>query len=117
MQFYYPDSEASSFLTVFNAFANCRSCAVNKEMKLTAEDIAVGSRTIRKLEEDQPDGRKAGDVILDANANKSIGGMVTLHFVDASNAVIKVKQPRTIALANEFMLEPFVYTFRFKKNG
>ena len=116
MQFYYPDSKASSSLTIFNAFAGCTSCLMNKEMKLKVEDIAVGSRTIKKLEEDQADGRKAGDVILDANSNKSIGGTVTLQFIDNNNAVIKVKQPLTIPLANELMLEPFVYTFRFKKN-
>lgn len=115
MQFYYPDSKASSYLTIFNAFAGCTSCAVNKEMKLNVEDIAVGSRTIKKLEEDQSDGKKAGDVVLDANSNKSIRGTVTLQFVDNNNAVIKVKQPLTIALANGLMLEPFVYTFRFKK--
>lgn len=116
MQFYYPDSKASTYLTIFNAFAGCTSCAVNKEMKLNVEDIAVGSRTIKKLQEDQADGRKAGDVILDANSNKSIRGTVTLQFTDNNNAVLKVKQPLTIALANELMLEPFVYTFRFKKN-
>ncbi|MBA2500347.1 MAG: toll/interleukin-1 receptor domain-containing protein [Chitinophagaceae bacterium] len=115
MQFYYPDSKALSYLTVFNAFAGCTSCAVNKEMKLNAEDIAVGSRTIKKLEEDQADGKKAGDIIMDANSNKSIRGSVTLQFVDNNNAIIKVKQPLTIALANELMLEPFVYTFYFKK--
>ena len=76
----------------------------------------MGSRTIKKLEEDQPDGRKAGEVILDANSNKSIRGKATLQFVDNNNAVIKISQPVTIALANDFMLGPFVYTFRFKKN-
>lgn len=116
MQFYYPESEASSHLTIFNAFAGCSSCAMNKEIKLNAEDIAVGSRTIKKLEEDQADGRKAGDIILDANSNKSIRGTVTLQFLDYNKAVIKVKQPLTIELANGLMLEPFVYTFHFKKN-
>jgi hypothetical protein len=76
----------------------------------------VGSRTIKKLQEDQADGRKAGDVILDASSNKSVRGTVTLQFTDHNNAVIKVRQPLAIALANELMLELFVYTFRFKKN-
>ena len=116
MQFYYPESEASAYLTIFNAFAGCNSCIVNKEMKLIAEDIAVGSRTIKKLEEDQPDGRKAGETILDANSNKSIRGTVTLQFADYNNAIIKVRQPLNIELANGLMLEPFTYTFLFKKN-
>jgi hypothetical protein len=116
IQFYYPESKASSYLTIFNAFTNCTSCSVTKEMKLTVEDISVGSRTIKKLEEDQPDGRKAGEVILDANSNKSIRGKATLQFVNNNKVIMKLTQPLTIALANEFMLEPFVYTFHFKKN-
>ena len=116
VQFYYPESKATSYLTVFNAFANSNSCVFKSDMKLIAEDVAVGSRTIKTLKEDQSDGGKAGDVILDANSNKSIRATVTLHFIDAQNAIIKIEQPVTIALAHELMLEPFVYTFRFKKN-
>lgn len=115
MQFYYPDSKASSYLTIFNAFAGCTSCALSQEMKLKVEDIAVASRTIKTLQEDQPDGRKAGEVILDANSNKSIDGTITLQFIDDNTAVIKVKQPLSVELAHGLMLEPFVYTFRFKK--
>ena len=116
MQFYYPERKATSYLTIFNAFANCNSCVLNNDVKLIAEDIAVGSRTIKTLKEDQPGGGKAGDVIMDANSNKSIRASVALHFIDENNAVIKVKQPVTIALSHELMLEPFVYTFRFRKN-
>ncbi|HSU49967.1 MAG TPA: toll/interleukin-1 receptor domain-containing protein [Segetibacter sp.] len=116
IQFYYPERKATSYLTIFNAFAGCTSCQINKEMKLKAEDVAVGSRTIKIRQQDEADGGKAGDVILDANSNKSIHASVTLRFDDNSNATIQVQQPLTIALANELMLEPFVYTFRFKKN-
>jgi hypothetical protein len=116
IQFYYPEKEASSYLTVFNAFAGCGSCAVSREMKLITEDVAIGSRTIKKQTEDGPDGQKAGDVILDASSNKSVGGTVTLQFVDNDTAVIRIKQSRTITLAHELMLEPFEYTFRFKKS-
>ncbi|RYZ26840.1 MAG: toll/interleukin-1 receptor domain-containing protein [Chitinophagaceae bacterium] len=116
VQFYYPESNDSSFLTIFNAFANCASCTVKEEMKLVAEDIAVGSRIIKKLKEDGPDGKKAGDVIMDANANKSVRGTITLQFVAQQHAILIVTQPQTIALAHEFMLQPFVYTFHFKKN-
>ena len=116
MQFYYPESKASSYLTIFNAFAGCTSCDVKKEIKLKVEDVAVGSRTIKKLEEDQADGRKAGEVILDAGSNKSINATATLHFFDNNNAIITVKQPLAIALAHDLMLEPFVYSFRFRKS-
>ncbi len=116
LQFYYPESKASSYLTIFNAFAGCTACTVSRAMKLTTEDVAIGSRTIKKATEDGPDGQKAGDVILDANSNKSVGGTVSLQFVDASTAIIKVKQSRTITLAHELVLEPFEYTFRLKKS-
>ena len=36
-------------------------------------------------------------------------------FVDNNNATIKVTQPFNIALANELILEPFLYTSHFKK--
>jgi hypothetical protein len=88
---------------------------VSEEMRLNVEDISVGSRTIKKLQEDGADGGKAGDIIMDANSNKSVRGKVTLQFIDNNNAVIRITQPGTIALANELMLEPFVYTFHFKK--
>lgn len=116
IQFYYPESKNPSRLTVFNAFVGCTSCELDREMKLKVEDIAVGSRTVKTLQQDQPGGGKAGDVIMDASANKSIRASVTLHFVNDNNAVIKVQQPVTIALAHELMLEPFIYTFRFEKN-
>ena len=116
MQFYYPERNSSSKLTISNAVAGCSSCVVDKEMKLKVEDIAVGSRTIKTAQQDQADGVKAGDTIFNATANKSIRGTVTLQMVDNSNVVIKIQQPQTIALSHGLMLEPFVYTFRFKKN-
>ena len=89
---------------------------MKKEIKLKVEDVAVGSRTIKKLEGDQPDGRKAGEIILDAGSNKSVNATATLHFSDNNNAIITVKQPLAIALAHDLMLEPFVYSFRFRKS-
>ena len=94
MQFYYPDSKTPPYLTVFNGFFGCPSCAVNKEMKLKVEDIAVGT----------------------TNSNKSIRGTASLQFIDNNTAIIKVARPNPVELANGLMLEPFVYTFRFKKS-
>ena len=116
MQFYYPKINETSYTTVFNAFAGCAGCVLQKEMKLAAEDIAIGSRTIKTLQQDQPDGGKAGDVIMDASSNKSISGRARLQFVTNSTAVIKVERPTAVSLANELTLPPFVYTFRFKKS-
>ncbi|MCY7422223.1 MAG: toll/interleukin-1 receptor domain-containing protein [Chitinophagaceae bacterium] len=116
LQFYYPTTNETSFLTVFNAFAGCASCMLTNNMKLAVEDISIGSRTIKTLKENQSDCGKAGDTILDANSNKSIRAAVTLHLVDKNTAIIKVQLPAAIALAHELILEPFIYSFRFKKS-
>jgi hypothetical protein len=115
MQFYYPESKAASSLIVFNGFVGCSSCVVNREMKLKVEDISVGSRTIKTAKEDQANGKKAGDTISDASATRSIYCTATLQLVDNSTAVVKVRQTQTIELTNELKLEPFVYSFHFKR--
>jgi hypothetical protein len=116
MQFYYPDTKADASLTVFNAFVGCASCALSKEMSLKVEDIAIGSHTIKRAQADQANGKKAGDIILDAWSNKSIRGTADLQFVDKSNAVIKVRRRQPVELTDELKLEPFEYTFHFKKD-
>jgi hypothetical protein len=115
MQFHYPGSKALASLVVFNAFAGCASCTINKEMKLRVEDISVSTRTIKTAKEDQPNGKKAGDTISDAGATRSIYGSAVLQFVDKNSAVIKVTQKQVVELTSDLKLEPFVYTFSFKK--
>jgi hypothetical protein len=115
MQFYYPDSKGATSLSVFNAFAGCSTCIVKEEMKLNVEDISVSSRSIKRAQENQADGKKAGDTISDASATRSIYGTASLQFVDGNNATVVVKQTQTIELTNELKLEPFEYRFHFKK--
>ena len=84
-------------------------------MKITAEDIAIGSQTYKILKEDQPGDGKAGDTIMNAGSNKSIRASVTLHLINNKIAVIKVQKPVATALSHGLVLEPFVYSFRFTK--
>ncbi|MEO6329027.1 MAG: toll/interleukin-1 receptor domain-containing protein [Ginsengibacter sp.] len=114
-QFYYIKTNGTSFLSVFNGFAGCTSCVLEKEMKITAEDIAVGSQTYKILKEDQPGSGKAGDTVMNAGANKSIRASVTLHLLNNKTAVIKVQRPVAAELSYGLVLEPFIYSFRFKK--
>lgn len=92
-----------------------RSCVLEEEMRITAEDIAIGSQTYKILKEDQPDGGKAGDTIMNAGSNKSIRSSVTLHLINNKIAVIKVKNPVATELSHGLVLQPFVYSFRFTK--
>jgi hypothetical protein len=85
-------------------------------MKLTVEDVSIGSRTIRTIKEDQATGGKIGDTLMDAGSTKSIRAYATLQIIDNKNIVIEVKQPMAITLAHNLVLQPFVYLFRFKKN-
>lgn len=114
LQFYYFQTHETSFLSVFNAFVGCSPCILEKDMKISAEDIAIGSRTLTILRKDQADG-KAGDTTMDTGANQSIRASVSLHFIDKNTAVIKVQRPDAITLAYDLLMKPFVYSFRFKK--
>ncbi|HEX5026952.1 MAG TPA: hypothetical protein VFV68_16840, partial [Agriterribacter sp.] len=115
VQFYYPKSNDTSYLSVFNGFAGCSSCVLQEEMKIAAEDIAIGSQTYKILKEDQTGGGKAGDTVMSAGANKSIRAAVTLHLVNNTIAIIKVQQTASTPLSYGLVLEPFTYTFRFSK--
>ncbi|MEO6221295.1 MAG: hypothetical protein ABIO81_12760, partial [Ginsengibacter sp.] len=115
VQFYYFKTNDTSYLSVFNAFAGCSSCVLEKDMKIKAEDVAINSHTYRTLKKDQPDGGKAGDTIMNAGANKSIRAFVTLHLIDNKTAIIKVQQPAATELSYGLVLKPFIYSFRFTK--
>ncbi|MEO6288738.1 MAG: toll/interleukin-1 receptor domain-containing protein [Ginsengibacter sp.] len=114
VQFYYFKNNDTSFVSVFNGFAGCSSCVLAEDMKITPEDIAIGSHYYKILQQDQAEG-KSGDTIMNAGANKSIRASVTLHFTNKNTAVIKVQQPASTELSHGLILKPFVYFFRFTK--
>lgn len=107
VQFYYFKGKENSYPAVFNAFANCTSCTPATNIKITAEDIAIGSQTIKT--------DSNGDTILNAGFNKSIRGTITLRFVDKKTAIIKVRRTEPAALGYGLTMAPFEYSFRFKK--
>ena len=115
IQFYYPKTNDTAFLSIFNGFAGCASCKLQEEMKITAEDIAVATQRYKILKEDQPGIGKSGDTIMNEGSNKSIRASVTLHLVNNKTVVIKVQRTTPAELSPGIILEPFVYTFRFLK--
>lgn len=115
MQFYYPDSKAEAYPVVFNAFVSCLLSTLKREVKLKVEDISVSSRSIKRAREDQPDGKMAGDTISDVSSTKSIQGTALLQFVGKNKAVIKMTRTEIVDLNDELKLEPFIYTFNFRK--
>ncbi|MEP6584459.1 MAG: toll/interleukin-1 receptor domain-containing protein [Ginsengibacter sp.] len=115
LQFYYYKTNDTSFLSVFNAFVSCSSCSLEKDMKLTAEDVAIGSHSYTILKNDQPGKGKAGDTIMNAGANKSIRASVTLHLIDNKTVLIKIQRPVVTELSGGLILQPFLYSFRFTK--
>ncbi|MEP7254016.1 MAG: toll/interleukin-1 receptor domain-containing protein, partial [Ginsengibacter sp.] len=44
LQFYYPKTNDTSFLSIFNAFLSCSSCTLSNELKLNAEDVSIASQ-------------------------------------------------------------------------
>ena len=115
MQFYYFKTNDTSFLSVFNAFAGCTFCTLEKEMKITAEDVSIGSQTYRILKKDVTGEGKAGDTIMNAGANKSIHASVLLYLINNKNVLIKVQRGEPAELSYGLLLKPFLYTFKFTK--
>jgi hypothetical protein len=107
MQFYYFKTNDTSFLTIFNAFAGCTSCTLQKEMKLTVEDVSIGSQTYRT--------GKTGDTVMNAGANKSIRASVSLRLISDKTVLIKVQRTDAVEQSYGLVLKPFTYTFKFTK--
>lgn len=115
VQFYYTKTNDTAFLSIFNGFAGCASCVLLEDMKITAEDIAVATQQYKILKNDQQGIGKSGDTIMNAGSNKSIRASVTLHLVNDNSIIIKVQRTTPAELAHGMVLEPFVYSFRFRK--
>jgi hypothetical protein len=114
LQFYYVSSNDTLFLTVFNAFAGCSSCVLQNHTKLTVEDVAVSSRHIKTSKGNKANSNSS-DTLMDAGSTKSIRASATLHMIDNQAVVIEVKHPVATMLANDLLLQPFVYSFKFRK--
>ncbi|HTN06489.1 toll/interleukin-1 receptor domain-containing protein [Agriterribacter sp.] len=115
VQFYYIKTNDTAFLSIFNGFAGCTSCVLQEEMKIIAEDIAIATQRYEILKQDQPDAGKAGDTVMNTGSNTSIRASVALHLRDAATIVIKVQRTTPAELSYGMVLEPFVYSFYFRK--
>jgi len=114
-QFYFFKKNDTAFFSVFNGFASCASCILKNEMPITDNDVAFATQTYKTLKENQPGVGNAGDTILNAGANSSIRASVILQLVNKNTVVIKVQKPVPTPISRGFIVEPFVYTFRFTK--
>lgn len=114
-QFYYTQNNDTLFLSVFNGLAGCKNCELQQEMKLVTEDAAIGSQKYSVLKTNVPGKGKAGDTVANQGFNQSIKASSILQFTDSKNAVIKVQSREAVTLNSGLVLEPFVYSFRFKK--
>lgn len=114
-QFYYKKTNDTAFFSVFNGFADCASCVLEKEMKITDRDVAIGTHRYKILKQDQQGEGKAGDTILNAASNNSIRALVQLHLLDKDKVTIKVSLPAATPLSQGMVAEPFVYSFVFRK--
>lgn len=114
-QFYYPHQNDTLFLQVFNGFAGCKNCMQQREIKLATEDISIASQHYIISEKEAPGGSRARDTLASKGYNQSIRTSCILQFTDSANAVIKVQSAETITLNSGFVLQPFTYTFRFRK--
>jgi hypothetical protein len=115
LRFFYIKPNDTAYLSIFNAFVGCSNCALQKEMKLAVEDIAIGSQQYSILKHDQAGVGKAGDTVMDRGSNKSVRGTAVLQFVDNKTAIIKVSRADAVTLEGGLVLKPFVYSFTFMK--
>ena len=115
LQFYYPKTNDTSFLNIFNAFVSCSSCTLSNELKLNAEDVSIASQYYQILKRDLPGVGNAGDTVSSAGANKSVRASATLHFTSNTTAEIIIKQSSTIELSHGLILQPFDYVFHLSK--
>ena len=115
LRFFFIKPKDTAYLSIFNAFVRCADCVLQKEVKLTVEDIALGSQIYSILKHDQEGVGKAGDTIMNKGGNRSIRGVAILWFTDNNTAEIKITRSTPVELDGGLIVKPFVYLFRFKK--
>ena len=86
------------------------------EIKITDKDIAFGSNRYEILKKDKPGEGKAGDTVMTAGGNNVISALVTLHLINTNTIIIKVQKSVPTPVGNGLVVEPFVYSFRFRKS-
>ncbi|MFT3701558.1 MAG: hypothetical protein QM802_04275 [Agriterribacter sp.] len=115
LRLFYIKPKDTAYLNIFNAFVGCTGCMPQQEIKLDVEDIAIGSQVYSILKHDEKGVGKAGDTIMDKGSNKSIRGTAIIQFTDNQTAIIKVTRSTIATLDDGLIMQPFVYSFTFRK--
>lgn len=115
IRFFYHKTNDTSYLNIFNSFAGCASCDLQPQMKITTEDIGIGSNFIKILKKDLPPDGKAGDTVMSVGGTKSIRGSFVLQLINNKTAVLRVERTTPVELSYGLIMKPFLYIFKFTK--
>ncbi len=115
VQFYYPKTNDTAYLEVFNTFAECNNCTLNDEITLNDKQVDVGTHRYVTLKQNEPGKGKAGDTVLNAGSNNAIHASVILH-LSKGNVFIKIVAAEATDASYGITIPPFEYTFIFKKD-
>jgi len=108
IQFYYPKSNDTAYLNVFNAFASCAGCVFKNEISLTDKQVDVGAQRYVIS--------KKGDTTLNAGGNKAVLALVTLHLISKDSVFVQIERPDSVMASYGIIVPPFSYSFFFKKD-
>lgn len=115
VQFYYPKSNDTAYLEVFNAFAECKNCVFKNDITITDKQVDVGAHRYMMLKEDEPGKGKAGDTVLNAGLNTAVKASVVLQ-LSKDKVLLTINKKDSSAASYGILIPPFEYTFIFKKD-
>ncbi|GEO07716.1 toll/interleukin-1 receptor domain-containing protein [Segetibacter aerophilus] len=114
-QFYYFRTNDTAFFDILNGFAECASCELKDEMRFADKRIDIGANRYR-ISKIAERGKKLGDTTFSAGYNSAIPASVILHIIDRDTLNIKVTLSVSTPISGDFVVDPFIYTFTFKRN-
>lgn len=108
VQFYYPKTNDTAYLNVFNAFAECSKCVLKTEIPITEKQVDIGAQlyTISKK----------GDTTLNAGSNNAVHALVTLYLINKDSVFLKIDKTDSVVASRGMIIPPFSYSFFFKKD-
>lgn len=116
VQFYYTKTNDTAYLSVFNAFAECKNCFFNNEIVLSDKQVDVGAQKYVMLKTDEPGKGKAGDTIMNAGINTAIKASVVLH-IDKNNVHVTITAKDSTVGSHGIVIPSFNYNFFFSKDN
>ncbi len=116
-QFSFKRANDTAYFEVFNGFAGCASCTINKEITIVDNDAAFGAQIYKILRTDVAGEGKAGDTVMTVGPNKSINATMTLELINRKSAHIRVQRSTSVPMGYGMVIPPFDYTFRFTRDN